>query len=121
MPLVLRRADTPMSKELYKLLMKSTPDFVKVYCQKCMISVGNYKQRIEDIAEELAEVKVTLDKIQEKALVNQDTTINIPPYKAAAMKSLEKKVIQTNSLVRNQLRRNDINLIEEEIARNKNR
>ena len=112
-------ADTPMSKELYKLLMKSTPDFVKVYCQKCMISVGNYKQRIEDIAEELAEVKVTLDKIQEKALVNQDTTINIPPYKAAAMKSLEKKVIQTNSLVRNQLRRNDINLIEEEIERNK--
>ena len=60
-------ADTPMSKQLYEQLIKSTPDFVKVFCPKCMESIGVYKQRIDYIAEELAEVKATVNRIQEKA------------------------------------------------------
>ena len=31
--------------------METTPDFVKVFCPKCMESVGCYKQRIDDMAE----------------------------------------------------------------------
>ena len=105
-------SDTPMDKPLYDQLMKSTPDFVKVYCPKCMVSVGNFKQKIEDIAEELSEVKAALKKIQEKEPANLDTATH-EPYKAAAIKTLEKKVNETNKLVRNQIRKSDENKDEE--------
>ena len=75
-------ADTPMSKELYEQLTNKTngaPDFVKVYCQKCMITVDNCRKRMDDIAEELAEVKIALANIKEKTLVNQTSTTNSPP------------------------------------------
>ena len=63
-------ADTPLPKELFDELMKSTPDFVKVFCPKCMSSLGNYKQRIDDISEELAEVKLALDNLTKNKHIN---------------------------------------------------
>ena len=84
-----------------------------------MTAIGNYNQRIENLAEELAEVKATVNKIQEKTSQNADTPRTDSSYKTAAMKNLEKKVSQTNNLVRNQIRKNDMELIDQEIERNK--
>ena len=95
----------PMSTELYKQLRESTPDFIKVFCPTCMSSVGHNKQRIEDIAEELAEVKATLNTMNQ----NRSKPDNSPSWAStvAAQKKVESTVNNTNRLLQNMARKKE--------------
>ena len=94
----------PMSTELYKQLRESTPDFIKVFCPTCMSSVGHNKQRIEDIAEELAEVKETINSMKENISKPENSTW---ASTVAAQKKVESTVNNNNRLLQNMARKKE--------------
>ena len=84
-----------------------------------MISMNNYRQRIEDLAEELADIKITLNNLQERPHTSKDAPQPVP-YNQAHLQNLNKKVHETNQILKDQIRRKDAES-PEDAAEKKNR
>ena len=92
---------SPLNTTTFKQIV-NTPDWVKVYCPKCLVSTEKAEESLKEIKSDLQEIKTTIEE-KENNEVNHDES----PYLAAVMKKMEKKVNDTNKQVRNQFRRRD--------------
>ena len=82
-----RCSGSPVSKEVFNHIV-NTPDWVKVFCPKCLVTTNKSVECIEEIKQ------IIVDKLEENNKQKENTS-----FSAVVSRKLESEVKQTNKLV----------------------